>query len=252
MKTKRTRDRERVFVLEGPKPIFELLHSAPRHVVTVIAGSAFLEKLSPAYRQQLFSSGCAIYTCPEERFARLSDLESSSGVLAVVRQPTWDQAALLAKPRLLGLYGDGLRDPTNIGTIIRTAAGLNVSGLWLAPQSADVYNPKIVRATAGSIFHLPIFSDIAIEQLLEQDCAILAADSTTHGSLPLRSIQSLPARTIVAIGSESRGLSEATLRAAKLRFTIPLKPGVESLNAAASAAIVLFHLSGLPISQSSV
>lgn len=250
--TKRAREHERVFVLEGPKPLLELLHSTPHYVVTVVAVPGFIERLSPAVRQQLLSSDCALYTCPEERLVRLSDVESSSGVLAIVRQPTWDQFAVLAQPRVLGLYADMLQDPTNIGTIIRTAAGLNVSGLWLAPQSVDVYNPKIVRATAGALFQLPIFPDTAIEHLLKQDCMILAADAATNGSLPIRSIQSLPARTIVAIGSESRGLSDATLRAAKLRFTIPLKPGVESLNAAAAAAIALFHLSELPVSQHSV
>jgi tRNA G18 (ribose-2'-O)-methylase SpoU len=77
---------------------------------------------------------------------------------------------------------------------------------------------------------------------------VLAADSGTgSGAVPIRSIQSIAARTILAIGSETRGLSEATLAAAKVRFTIPLKPGVESLNAAAAAAIALFHLSGLPL-----
>lgn len=251
IKTKRARDRERVFVLEGPKPILELLHSTPHQVLTVVVVPGFLERQLPAFRQQLLRSDCAVYICPEERLAQLSDVESSSGVLAIVRQPEWNQSVVLAQPRILGLYGDMLQDPTNIGTIIRTAAGLNVSGLWLPPQSVDVYNPKVVRATAGALFQLPIFSDTAIEHLLKQDCVILAADAAAGGSLPILSIQSLPARTIVAIGSESRGLSDATLRAAKLRFTIPLKPGVESLNAAAAAAIALFHLSGLPISQNS-
>jgi len=252
IKTKRARDRERVFVLEGPKPILELLHSNPHHVVTVVVVPAFLDRQPPAFRQQLLRSDCALHTCPEERLAQLSDVESSSGVLAIVRQPEWNQSVVLAQPRILGLYGDMLQDPTNIGTIIRTAAGLNVSGLWLPPHSVDVYNPKVVRATAGALFQLPIFSDTAIEHLLKQDCVILAADAASNGSLPIRSIQSLPTRTIVAIGSESRGLSDATVRAAKLRFTIPLKPGVESLNVAAAAAIALFHLSGLPISQNSV
>lgn len=249
IKTKRARDRERVFVLEGPKPILELLGSTPHHVVSVVAVPGFLERQPPAVRQQLLSSDCAVYTCPEERLAQLSDVESSSGVLAIVRQPIWDQSAVLAQPRLLGLYGDMLQDPTNIGAIIRTAAGLNVSALWLAPHSVDVYNPKVVRATAGTLFRLPIFSHTGIEDLLNQDCVILAADAATNGSLPLRSIQSLPARTIVAIGSESRGLSDATVQAATLRFTIPLRQGVESLNAAAAAAIALFHFSGLPISH---
>ncbi len=247
-KTKRTRDRERVFVLEGTKPILELVRSAPRQIVCLVLAPTFLERQSPEVAEEIVSSGCTLHTCLEHQLAQLSDVETSSGALAIVHQPIWDQAAILARPRVFGLYGDVLQDPANIGTIIRTAAGLDVSALWMAPHSVDVFNPKVVRATAGTLFQLPIFSHTSLESLLGLGCTILAADVGGHSeSIPIRSIQSIPARTIVAIGSESRGLSEAVLQAATVRFTIPLKPGVESLNAATAAAIALFHLSGLPV-----
>ena len=247
IKTKRTRDRERVFVLEGTKPIVELLQSAPNQLVCIVVSPGFFERQPPEIKDLLLSSGCTVYSCPDETLAQLSHLDTSSGALAIVHQPTWDQSAILAQPRVFGLYGDMLQDPANIGTIIRTAAGLNVSALWMAPHSVDVFNPKVVRATAGSLFQLPIFSQTSIESLLSLGCTIMAADvETSADTVPIRSIQTIPARTIVAIGSESRGLSEAVLNAATLRFTIPLKPGVESLNAATAAAIALFHLSGLP------
>jgi TrmH family RNA methyltransferase len=248
VKTKRTRDRERVFVLEGTKPILELLQSAPQHIVCLVVTPMFLERQPPEIAQQIVGSGCTVHSCPEHQLAQLSDVETSSGVLAIVHQPTWNQSAILAQPKIFGLYGDMLQDPTNMGTIIRTAAGLDVSALWLAPHSVDVFNPKVVRATAGSLFQLPIFSQTSIESLLSLGCTIMAADvETSADTVPIRSIQTIPARTIVAIGSESRGLSEAVLNAATLRFTIPLKPGVESLNAAAATAIALFQLSGLPV-----
>ena len=248
IKTKRTRDRERVFVLEGTKPILELLQSASHQVVCVVVAPSFLERQPPAVRQQLLNSGCTLHSCPEYTLAQLSDVETPPGLLAIVHQPIWNQSAVLAQPRILGLYGDKLQDPTNMGTIIRTAAALNVSGLWLAPHSVDVFNPKVVRATAGTVLRLPIFTHTGPDDLLALECMILAADSETGGgAVPIRSIQTIPARTIVAIGSESRGLSEATVAAAKIRFTIPLESGVESLNAAAAAAIALFHFSGLPL-----
>ncbi|ULA58432.1 MAG: Putative 23S rRNA methyltransferase RlmB [Nitrospira sp.] len=247
-KTKRTRDRERVFVLEGTKPILELVRSAPRQIVCLVVAPTFLDRQSPEVVQEIVDSGCTVHTCPEHQLAQLSDVETSSGALAIVHQPTWDQAAILARPRVFGLYGDMLQDPANIGTIIRTAAGLDVSALWMAPHSVDVFNPKVVRATAGTLFQLPIFSHTTLENLLALGCTILAADvGPGDGSVPIRSIQSIPARTIVAIGSESRGLSDAVLDAATVRLTIPLKSGVESLNAATAAAIALFHLSGLPV-----
>jgi TrmH family RNA methyltransferase len=180
----------------------------------------------------------------------LSDVETPSGVLAIVQQPTWNQSVVLARSKILGIYGDQLQDPTNIGTIIRTAAALQVTGLWLSPSSADVFNPKVVRATAGTLLQLPIFNQAAVDELKALNCTLLAADSGTgDGVVPIRSIHAIPSRTIVAIGSESRGLSQATIRAARTRFTIPLSPGVESLNASTAAAIALFHFSGLPLEE---
>ena len=250
IKTKRTRDRERVFVLEAAKPILELLQSASQQVVCVVVAPSFLERQPLEVRNHILSSGCTIHSCPEHTLAQLSDVETPSGVLAIVHQPNWNQAAVLAQPRIFGRYGDMLQDPGNIGTIIRTAAGLNVSALWLAPHSVDVFNPKVVRATAGALFQLPIFSHTSLDELLNLDCVLMAADAAAdERSVPIRSIQTIPARTIVAIGGESRGLSEPVLNAATVRFTIPLKQGVESLNAAAAAAIAIFHLSDLPLDR---
>ncbi len=248
IKTKRTRDRERVFVLEGTKPIVELLRSAPHRFVCVIVAPGFLEHQPDDIKNLFMESRVTLYGCPDETLAQLSQVETSSGALAIVHQPMWDQAAIVAQPRIFGLYGDMLQDPANIGTIIRTAAGFDVSALWMAPHSVDVFNPKVVRGTAGTLFQLPIFSHTSVEQLLQFGCTIMAADvEASGGTVPIRSIRTVPARTIVAIGSESRGLSEALLQAATVRFTIPLNSEVESLNAATAAAIALFHFSGLPV-----
>ena len=125
-----------------------------------------------------------------------------------------------------------------------------MSGLWLSSNSVDVFNPKVVRATAGTLLQLPIFPQTGVDALKALNCEIIAADSEMgDGVVSIRSIQSIPRRTILAIGSESRGLSQAIVRAAKIRFTIPLNIGVESLNAAAAAAIALFHFSGLPLEE---
>lgn len=247
IKTKRTRDRERVFVLEGTKPIVELLRASPNRFVCVIVAPGFLERQSEDIKNLFLESRVTLYGCPEDTLAQLSQVDTSNGALAIVHQPTWDQAAIVVQPKIFGLYGDMLQDPANIGTIIRTAAGFNVSALWMAPHSVDVFTPKVVRGTAGTLFQLPIFSHTPVEQLLQLGCTIMAADvEASEGTVPIRSIRTLPARTVVAIGSESRGLSEAVLQAATVRFTIPLRPEVESLNAATAAAIALFHFSGLP------
>ncbi|MBX3238004.1 MAG: RNA methyltransferase [Nitrospiraceae bacterium] len=249
LKVRRTRDRERVFVLEGAKPILELVEHVPQKIVTLVLSPTFLERQSPAMQDRLLSGPYQTYMSPDTRFAQLSDVESPAGILAIVRQPHWDEAAILSRKTILGLYGDRLQDPTNLGTIVRTAAGLGLDALWLSPNSVDVFNPKVVRATAGTLFHLPIFQRTELGALLSDGMTVVTADSQTTGSKPIRNWRSRHAKTLLAIGSESEGLSPTVRSHAHLSITIPLNKWVESLNVAAAAAIVLYHASSLPIEE---
>jgi TrmH family RNA methyltransferase len=173
-------------------------------------------------------------------------LDAPQGILAVVRQPTWDEATVLRQPTLLGIFGEELQDPANVGAIVRTAAALNLSGLWLSPESVDVYHPKAVRATSGSLLSLPIFIAKDVFGLIRQGCQIFAAEVTGNRPVPIDEIRQVPRKLILAVGNESRGLSARLGNQATTRFTIPLSRGVESLNVAATVAIAAFHLSRLP------
>jgi TrmH family RNA methyltransferase len=186
------------------------------------------------------------YSCSEMSFERISDLGAPQGILAVVRQPIWDEEKVLSQSTVLGIFGERLQDPTNIGAITRTAAALNVDALWLTPESADVYNPKVVRAASGSLLSLPIFSARDVSGLIREGCRVYAADTSHPGTTPIHDIGKAPRKLILAVGSEGHGLSDATRKAATLRFTIPLSRDVESLNVAATMAISVFHFSRLP------
>ncbi len=188
----------------------------------------------------------SVYTCKESAFEKLSDLDASQGILAIVRQPVWTEEDCLGRSDFMGLYGECLQDPTNVGTIIRTAAALSLSALWLTPDSADVFNPKVVRATAGAVMVLPVFKTGDVSRLIERGCSLLAADSHAKGAVSIRSIQRIPTRSVLALGNESRGLSDLTLRQAAIRFHIPVAHHVESLNVAASAAIAMFYFTASP------
>jgi TrmH family RNA methyltransferase len=164
-----------------------------------------------------------------------------TGMLAILRQPVWNQAAVFRRERLLGFYGESLQDPTNVGTIIRTAVAFGLHALWLSPDSVDVFNPKVVRATAGALLSLPIFTAASSTLFVEHDCAIATAELPGPASTPLQSLSEIPLRAIVALGNESRGLSTSVVNLASLRFHIPIRPEAESLNVATSAAIAAFH-----------
>jgi TrmH family RNA methyltransferase len=243
---KKARKQEGTFVIEGAKPIQELLHAKAPALRTVVVTETWLKKVNRRFRETLEQGRAEVYVCRDPLFERFSEVHTPSGILALVQQPDWDQAALFRQSHLLGLYGDCLQDPANVGTIIRTAAGFGIDALWLSPDSVDVFNPKVVRATAGSILTLPVFYNQDAGLFDREGCSLLAAEPPGRRTTPLQAIKSLPARAIVALGNESQGLSETTLQQACVRFHIPLRRSVESLNVAASAAIAIFYLSGLP------
>jgi len=244
LKEKQARDADHVFVMEGAKPIRELLRVKSRAIEAVVVTQPYLDTCEPAVRRSLDSQ--PVYLCRNTLFEKLSDATTSQGILAVIKKPAWDQTALFKRPQVLGIYGECLQDPTNVGTIVRTAAALGLDGLWLSADSADVFNPKIVRATAGTLLKLPVFTVKNVGELSKFHCAILAADSSGKHAKRMDEITSIPAKTLIALGNESRGLSSDVLRAAIIRFHIPISSDAESLNVAASAAIAAFYFSRVP------
>ncbi|MFM8540215.1 MAG: TrmH family RNA methyltransferase [Nitrospira sp.] len=241
---KQARDSEKLFVLEGAKPIRELLRSHSPAIQTLVVTQPWLDTCDPALRRSLDSQPLRL--CRNTLFEKLSDTTTSQGILAVLTKPTWDQAEIFKRPQVLGIHGECLQDPTNVGTIIRTATAFGLDALWLTADSADPFNPKIVRATAGTLLKLPIFTAHDASAFATHGCAMLAADASGKRTKRLDEIASIPAKSVIALGNESRGLSKATLDQAAIRFHIPINQDVESLNVAASAAIAAYHFSRLP------
>lgn len=243
---KRSRDSEAAFVLEGAHPILALLRNRSPALSLVVLSPAFISK-QPADVIEIFRAAqVPVYELGDARFARLSNLESSQGIMAVVRKPVWSEEAILGRARVFGLFGEHLQDPSNVGALIRLAGALGLDAMWLTSDSADIYGPKVVRATAGAILSFPIFCCEGPQLFSERRCAVYAAVASSTGSVPIRAIQSIPSRTIVAVGNESRGLTMTTRDLAASAFHIPIEKPIESLNVATAAAISLFYLGGLP------
>jgi RNA methyltransferase, TrmH family len=243
---KRVRQAEGAFIVEGAKPVYDLLRNHPTHVKMVVATSGYEQRESDQQRLVRESLDIPSFHCLDRTFSALSDVETPQGILAVVRQPRWNQDELFDQPRLFGLYGERIQDPANVGAIIRTAAALNVDALWLTLESADVYNPKVVRATSGALLSLPIFVVRDATVFARQNCAMYTAEAGGRRMVEMETIRDVPKRLIIALGNESRGLAAQTIRQAVRRFTIPLSRQVESLNVAATAAIALHYFGRLP------
>jgi RNA methyltransferase, TrmH family len=233
-------------VVEGAHAVQDLLTRYPKQILTIVSAHSYLSKEGQSDRLVRFASSAKQYSCSDLQFTKLSDLDTPQGILAVVQQPTWDEEIVLRQPTVLGIFGEQLQDPANVGAIIRTAAALNVSGLWLTPESADVYHPKVVRATTGVLLALPIFASKDVSGLIRQGCRVFAAEVAGGGAVSIDEIHHAPRKLVLAVGNESRGLSALIRKQATTRFTIPLSRDVDSLNVAATVAIATFYFSRLP------
>ncbi|MEP6933887.1 MAG: RNA methyltransferase [Nitrospirota bacterium] len=243
---RRVRAQDGAFVVEGAHAVRDLLARYPEQLLTIVLAQGYLSKETQGHRLVRLASSMQQYTCSDLQFSKLSDLDAPQGILAVVRQPTWDEGEVLGQPTIFGIFAEQLQDPTNVGAIIRSAAALNASALWLTPDSADVYQPKVVRATSGELLALPIFVAKDVTGLIRQGCQIFSAEVVGDRTVPIDEIHQVPRKLVLAIGNESRGLSAQICGQAATRFTIPLSRDVESLNVAATVAIVVFHFSRLP------
>lgn len=247
LREKAVRSNEGAFVVEGAVHCLDLISHHPQAIRSLIVSPGYLRAETDtdrAIRSELLTRQ---FLCSDLVFEQLTDVETPQGILAVVQEPRWDQGQILRRSRVLGIYGDRLRDPANVGAIIRTAAALNLSGIWLSPDSADHFSPKVVRATAGTLLNLPIFRTSDLRPVVSSECEIYSAVLSAADRVPIRDIQTIPKRLMIAVGNEGAGLSSEIMKASQVRFFIPLADGVESLNVAATVAISAFYFSGLAI-----
>lgn len=247
LRDKKTRSGEGAFVVEGAKSCLDLVHRYPQSILSLIVSPRFLCVETEADRRARTKLSAHQFVYPDADFEKLTDVEMPQGVLAVVRQPRWDEARVLRQSRVLGIYGDRLQDPANVGAIIRTAAALSLSGVWLSADSADHFNPKVVRATAGTILSLPVFPNRDVRAFSSYGCEIYSAVLASADRVPIGSIRTKPSRLMIAVGNEGAGLASDIVMASRVRFSIPVAEEVESLNVAATVAISAFYFTTLPL-----
>jgi len=231
---RRGREKERLFIAEG----FRLCEEALRAGITPVLLFYTPDFASGKRGQELlraFSSlGCPRLAVSEDVMRAISDTQTPQGVLAVV--------PILEKPRKEGLFLilDRLRDPGNLGTILRSAWAAGAGQVATTKGTVDIYSPKVVRGAMGAHFHLSLAPDKEwkeIEPLLEGR-QILLADA--RGEVAYREVDwTLPSALI--IGGEAEGASEEAKRLAHKTVYIPMPGGAESLNAAVAASIILFE-----------
>ncbi|MEY4293647.1 MAG: hypothetical protein RIR29_297 [Actinomycetota bacterium] len=173
----------------------------------------------------------------------MCDTNTPQGILAVCHQLHVDLQDLIdTKPQLIALLAN-IRDPGNAGTVLRAADAAGADAVIFSDNSVDVYNPKVVRSTTGSIFHLPVVigADIAttIESLKSAGIQIFAANGG-GAELPTLSKDKLAKPTAWVMGNEAWGFEPETLELVDLEVAVPIYGAAESLNLATAASICLY------------
>jgi TrmH family RNA methyltransferase len=247
LRSRKRREEEGRFLVEGVRLVEELL-AAEEGVELIVTSPALAA--TPRGRALLGRVAAGPWTRAEvsdAEFGRLADTETPQGVLAVARKPARRLAEFRPGERAAVLVLDRVGDPGNLGTLLRTAHALGVDWVVALPGTVDPWNPKAVRASAGSLFRLPVshepWREVAV-WLRERGFAILCADA---GGEPVARPGPRPARFALVLGNEPSGLSDEVLRDSDRRVAVKLPRDVESLNVAIAGALLLDRLlSGAP------
>lgn len=237
----RARERRQagIFLAEG----FKMFGEAPEEAVReVYISQAALERVQdqPKLARKLGRTGYETVT--EEVFGRMSDTQTPQGILCVIKRPEHRLEELLAVPRPLLMVLENLQDPGNLGTVVRTGEGAGVTGIILGEGTADLYSPKTVRATMGSIYRVPVVreEDLVGTVRLLQERGIRTYAAHLQGRNYYDGF-SFREGTAFLIGNEGSGLSDGLASAARERIRIPMEGKVESLNAAVAASLLMYE-----------
>lgn len=238
---KKFRDEENVFIVEGPKIVAELIRSPNTRIRQLYATKEWVAPVAlPA--KSASSSGPRAALPVEEvtpsELERLSGLSTPNQVLAVFEKPVFPASN---PGTSLSLILDGIQDPGNMGTIVRIADWFGVQQVLASNDSADVFNPKAIQSTMGSISRVPvIYEDVDVLLARYPDLPLYAAVLEGNDLYQEKRIR----RGAIIIGNESKGVRPALLARATHRITIPRVGEAESLNAAVATGIILSHLVG--------
>ncbi len=240
------------FLAEGPQAVREALRRAltraPGSVLDLFGTVTALGRHGDL-GDMARDAGVRVTPVTDEAAAGLSETVTPQGIVAVCARLDVALAEVLsgvgaAPPRLVAVLAE-IRDPGNAGTVLRTAGAIGAGAVVFAGDSVDPYNGKCVRASAGSLFHLPIVSGVpvaaAVASLRGAGLQILAADADGETDLEdLSAAGALARPTAWVFGNEARGLPESVAMSADSRVAIALPGQAESLNLAAAAAICLY------------
>lgn len=243
--SKKTREADRLFVIEGRKPVDEAIREG---LVEEVYVSEDFEGDAPEDAEVVGA----------KLFKDITDTVTPQGILAVVRMPEFDRGSVYAGEECKLICLEDVRDPGNVGTIIRTAEAAGFDAVVLSEGCADVFQPKVVRSTMGSILRVPCFgcnriagsdqdgtdkSGFIEEMMRMKQMGFTLYAAHLEGAVDYREPEYVM-KTALLIGNEAKGLTDQATGCADVAVKIPMQGRVESLNASVAASILMFNCVG--------
>jgi TrmH family RNA methyltransferase len=229
---KKVRDEDAAFVAEGPKIIKELLNTKNVALIQLYALKTWIEE----NKESMDGLSEKLIEINNSEMERLSFLQSPNQVLGIFKKPAFRKSEFYGK---ITLMLDGIQDPGNLGTIVRTADWFGIETVICSKDSADVFNPKVVQSTMGSIARVhAMYEDL--KTIIEKYSSIPVYAAALDGN-KLFDMDGIE-EGFILIGNESKGIHENLLELANQKITIPGTGYAESLNAAVAVGIVLAYL----------
>ena len=230
------------FLIEGPHLVEAALESGTA-LKAVLLTSGFLERLENKGEKFLIAlkKKARLFEVPERLFERLAETKTPQGILAVCEYRQVPLENFRPEGPSLIVISDTIKEPGNLGALIRSADAAGADACVVTPGSVNVFSPKALRASAGSFFHLPVITaEIGRLTRYLKESGILLAGADAHAGKSLYEAD-LKAPLAIAFGSEAHGLSPEFLKKADMLLRIPVKGRAESLNVGAAAAVFLFE-----------
>lgn len=237
-KKPKARDEQGIFVIEGLK-MFEEAMQLKLLRKAYVSESFYRDMLG---ERPNFFDQFDYELLTDTVFKEVSETKTPQGIMGTVEQSKHSLQDMLNAPDACLLLLEDIRDPGNLGTMIRTAEGAGITGIIFGDSTVDIYNPKVIRATMGSIYRVPFYMTQDFYETLD---TVKAHEITVFAAhlmgIPYDTEGSFRKRCAFLIGNEANGLTERASKAADTMIKIPMAGKVESLNAAVAAAILMYE-----------
>jgi RNA methyltransferase, TrmH family len=225
-------------LVEGIRPVREALRSGARIHAVLHSAAIQADGEVASVLTELDTAGVHVLRVADNVFARIPDTTTPQGIVAITEIPEF-QLRSPAEVVPLVLVADRIRDPGNMGTLVRSAHGAGATAVLVAPESADPFSPKVVRAGMGSHFWVPV-RRVNWQEIARELEGITVAAAERDAEVEYDSYDWTQPRALI-VGNETQGLSDNAIQLTTVRVGIPLAKDLDSLNAAIAGSIILFE-----------